>query len=246
MATSSLARQLSHERSEMMTTQLEAVALRLFEERGFDVTVDEIATEAGISHARSTATSLRRKTCSRSGSTAGARPSAQPLASRPVDGPTPPIPPARRCRRWSPPRMRSWAEISAHASRAAPTVLKAVVGGIQLKSHRVTAEFLGTRLGLPADALVPVMLAATVEASSRQPRRSGSSRAGTWPTGSPTASRCSSGASGPTRAPGPHGHRVAGPGSTPNGIRTRVTCVKGRRPRPLDDGGPTEKRATEP
>ena len=25
--------------------------------------------------------------------------------------------------------------------------------------------------------------------------------------------------------------------STPNGIRTRVTCVKGRRPRPLDDGG---------
>ncbi len=24
---------------------------------------------------------------------------------------------------------------------------------------------------------------------------------------------------------------------TPNGIRTRVTCVKGRRPRPLDDGG---------
>ena len=25
--------------------------------------------------------------------------------------------------------------------------------------------------------------------------------------------------------------------STPNGIRTRVTAVKGRRPRPLDDGG---------
>jgi hypothetical protein len=29
---------------------------------------------------------------------------------------------------------------------------------------------------------------------------------------------------------------------TPNGIRTRVTCVKGRRPRPLDDGGRTTKR----
>ncbi len=31
--------------------------------------------------------------------------------------------------------------------------------------------------------------------------------------------------------------------STPNGIRTRVTCVKGRRPRPLDDGGRTSLRA---
>ena len=28
-----------------------------------------------------------------------------------------------------------------------------------------------------------------------------------------------------------------GAGSTPNGIRTRVTALKGRRPRPLDDGG---------
>jgi integrase len=26
---------------------------------------------------------------------------------------------------------------------------------------------------------------------------------------------------------------------TPNGIRTRATAVKGRRPRPLDDGGPS-------
>ena len=27
------------------------------------------------------------------------------------------------------------------------------------------------------------------------------------------------------------------PAGTPNGIRTRVAAVKGRRPRPLDDGG---------
>ena len=33
------------------------------------------------------------------------------------------------------------------------------------------------------------------------------------------------------------------PNRTPNGIRTRVTCVKGRRPRPLDDGGRTSLRA---
>ena len=30
--------------------------------------------------------------------------------------------------------------------------------------------------------------------------------------------------------------------STPNGIRTRVTSLKGRRPRPLDDGGLTRDR----
>ena len=33
---------------------------------------------------------------------------------------------------------------------------------------------------------------------------------------------------------------------TPNGIRTRVTCVKGRRPRPLDDGGSRAARARRP
>ena len=30
---------------------------------------------------------------------------------------------------------------------------------------------------------------------------------------------------------------------TPNGIRTRVTALKGRRPRPLDDGGSNPIRA---
>src|SRR5579864_9723622 len=31
------------------------------------------------------------------------------------------------------------------------------------------------------------------------------------------------------------------PTRTPNGIRTRVTALKGRRPRPLDDGGSTDR-----
>jgi hypothetical protein len=39
-------------------------------------------------------------------------------------------------------------------------VLRGVVGAIQLKIHPVIAEFLGSRLGLPSDALVPTMLAA--------------------------------------------------------------------------------------
>ena len=49
--THSLARQLREKRSAMMISELEAVALRLFEERGFgDVTVDEIAV--GGAHLR--------------------------------------------------------------------------------------------------------------------------------------------------------------------------------------------------
>ena len=50
LAGRSLATELREKRSEMMIAELEAVALRLFEERGFDaVTVDEIASEAHIS-----------------------------------------------------------------------------------------------------------------------------------------------------------------------------------------------------
>ena len=50
METDSLARQLRMKRSEMMLSELEAVALRLFEQRGFaDVTVEDIASEAKVS-----------------------------------------------------------------------------------------------------------------------------------------------------------------------------------------------------
>ena len=52
--------------------------------------------------------------------------------------------------------LRRWIAVVA----ATPAVLKGVLGGIQLKGHRVIAEFFGARLGLPSDALVPTMLAA--------------------------------------------------------------------------------------
>ncbi len=48
-------------------------------------------------------------------------------------------------------------------SQETPHVLKAVLGGIQLKSQRVIAEFFGARLDLPGDALIPAMLAAAAQ-----------------------------------------------------------------------------------
>ena len=52
--------------------------------------------------------------------------------------------------------LRRWVAVIV----ATPGVVQAVLGGIQLKTQRVMAEFLGSRLDLPADALVPTMLAA--------------------------------------------------------------------------------------
>jgi hypothetical protein len=54
--------------------------------------------------------------------------------------------------------LRRWIGVVA----ATPSVLKGVLGGIQLKSHRVMVDFFSLRLGLPSDALVPTMLAAAV------------------------------------------------------------------------------------
>jgi TetR/AcrR family transcriptional regulator, regulator of mycofactocin system len=55
-----------------------------------------------------------------------------------------------------PAEVRRWISVI----QATPSVLRAVVGGIQLKSQPVIAEFFGSRLGLAGDALVPTMLAA--------------------------------------------------------------------------------------
>jgi len=50
LATQPLAQALNEKRSELMFGELEAVALRLFEERGFNsVTVQDIAADAKIS-----------------------------------------------------------------------------------------------------------------------------------------------------------------------------------------------------
>jgi hypothetical protein len=64
----SLAQKTWQKRSELMVSELEAVALVMFEQHGFSaVNLEEIAAQARISTARSTGTFRRRKMCCRSG-----------------------------------------------------------------------------------------------------------------------------------------------------------------------------------
>ncbi|MGA3147643.1 MAG: TetR family transcriptional regulator [Acidimicrobiales bacterium] len=143
-----------------MILTLEDVALRLFEEHGFaEVTVDQIASEAKISPrtfyryfpAKEDVLQLsidRRSDALRTA-----------LAARPDD--EPPLQSLRLAleQELSTEDMvmlRRWIGVVA----ATPSVLRSVVGGIQLKSYRVMAEFFGSRLGMPGEALVPTMLAA--------------------------------------------------------------------------------------
>jgi TetR/AcrR family transcriptional regulator, regulator of mycofactocin system len=156
----SLARQLRVKRSEMMILGVEAVALRLFEQRGFtEVTVDDIASGARISPrtfyryfpGKEDVLQLRIDRRSEALRTA--------LIARPDD--EPPLQSLRlaleeELSAEDAELLRRWIAVVA----ATPSVLRAVVGGIQLKSYRVMAEFFGSRLGVPSDALVPTMLAA--------------------------------------------------------------------------------------
>lgn len=146
----------------MMIAELEAVALRLFAEHGFDaVTVEEIASAARISvrtfyryfTAKEDVLQVKIDRHSEALRTA--------LANRPTD--EPPLHSLRLALTHTVSQedtnlARQWTAVVA----ATPSALKAVLGGIQLKVQRVIAEFLATRLDLPPNALVPTMLAAAV------------------------------------------------------------------------------------
>jgi AcrR family transcriptional regulator len=158
----SLALQLREKRWEMMVLTLEDIALRLFEEHGFgEVTIDEIASEAQISprtfyrYFPSKEDVLQVRIDRRSEALRTA------LIARPADeSPVQSFGLAleEHLSAEDMKVLKRWIGVIA----ATPSVLRAVLGGIQLKSNRVIAEFFGFRLGLPSDALVPTMLAAAV------------------------------------------------------------------------------------
>jgi AcrR family transcriptional regulator len=159
----SLATQLRLKRSDMMLSELEAVALRLFAERGFsEVTIEEIAAEAHISTrtfyryfpAKEDVLQLR---IDRRAETLRAA-----LAARP--GGEPPLHSLRLAlveltSTEDTELLKSWFTVI----RNTPSVLRAVVGGIYLKRQHMIAEFFSSRMGLPSDSLVPTMLAAAAE-----------------------------------------------------------------------------------
>lgn len=160
MATESLASQMQAKRSDMMQLELEAVALPLFEELGFnEVTVERIAAEAHSSmrtfyrYFPAKEDVLQVRIDRRSEALRAA------LLARPAD--EPPLHSLRVAlqdvlQEEDTDLLRCWTAVIA----ATPSVLRGVLGGIQLKSQRVIAEFFGHRLELASDDLVPTMLAA--------------------------------------------------------------------------------------
>ncbi|MDT3446398.1 MULTISPECIES: TetR family transcriptional regulator [unclassified Pseudofrankia] len=162
MASESLALRLSEKRSEMMISELEGVALRLFEQRGFiETTVEEIAAEAQISvrtfyrYFPSKEDVLQLRIERRSKKLRAT------LAARSTD--EPPLHSLRlvleeEFTAEDGELLRRWIAVIA----ATPMLLRGVLGGIQLNTHRVIADFLRSRLDMPADALLPTLLAGAV------------------------------------------------------------------------------------
>jgi AcrR family transcriptional regulator len=160
LAADSLVVQLRMKRSELMVQELEAVALRLFDQRGFkDVTVDEIASAAHIS-ARTFYRYFPNKEdvlqvqIDRRSTRLRAALSERPASEEPLESLRLAL--ADQLATEDMELLRRWIAIVA----ASPAVLNAVLGGIQLKIQRVIAEFFGARLGVPSDALIPTTMAA--------------------------------------------------------------------------------------
>jgi len=146
----------------MMISEVAGVALRLFEERGFDaVNVDEVASAAHISVRTFYRYFPAKEDVLQVNIDRRAAALRVALAARPTD--EAPLHSLRVAlaevvSAEDPVLRRRWTAVVA----ATPSVLPGVLGGIQLKSLRTIAEFLGSRLGLPTESLVPTMLAAAV------------------------------------------------------------------------------------
>jgi len=158
----SIAAALKETRSALMTAELEDIALRLFEQRGFDeVTVDEIAAAAGIS----VRTFYRYF------------PSKELLLQVDIDRRSVALREALAARRASEPLLASLRAALTEAMGAEdpellrrwiaviannPDLIRGVLGGIQMKIHGALAEFVASRAGPAGDSFTSAILAGAV------------------------------------------------------------------------------------
>jgi TetR/AcrR family transcriptional regulator, regulator of mycofactocin system len=156
----SLARDVRAKYAEEMVLELERVALGLFEERGVaDVTVEEIAAQAGISPRTFYRHFAGKDDIFQVRIDRHANALRLALAERPADEP-----PVRSLREAlvkvvtveDTALRRRWMLLV----ESSPNLVRAALGGVHLKVNTVMAEFFGERLSLPAADLVPAMLSA--------------------------------------------------------------------------------------
>jgi len=145
-----------------MVSEVEAVALELFEARGFDaVNVDEIAAAAQISVRTfyryfPTKEHVLQVQIDRRNAAVSAALTRVPADVTPIGALRLAL--TETIAAEDPALRQRWVSVVA----ANPSVTNSVLGGIVLKSHRTFAEYLGARLGEPSDAVVPAMLAGAV------------------------------------------------------------------------------------
>jgi AcrR family transcriptional regulator len=158
----SLAVELRNRRSQLMTAELEAVALALFAERGFEaVTVEEIAAAARISVRTFYRYFAAKEAVFQVQIDRRCEALREELAARPEDEA-----PLRSVRvaleavvsAEDPELLRRWIAVIAET----PNVVQGVLGGLQLKSQPMMAAFLAERLGTAPDSFEPIVLAGAV------------------------------------------------------------------------------------
>ncbi len=160
--TETLAVELRARRSQLMTTELEAVALELFAARGFDeVTVEEIASTARISVRTFYRYFTAKEAVFQVQLDRRCEALRVALAARPEDEA-----PLRSMRlaldavvsAEDPDLLRRWISVIS----ATPHLVQSVLGGIQLKTQPLMAAFFAERLGTDPDSYEPIVLAAAV------------------------------------------------------------------------------------
>jgi AcrR family transcriptional regulator len=158
----SIAAALKWTRSELMTSELEDIALRLFEQRGFShVTVEEIAAAAGISVRTfyryfPSKDLLLQVDIDRRGAAVRTA-----LAARPVEEPlltSLRVALTEAMGAEDPELLRRWITVMS----SNPDLIRGVLGGIQMKIHGVIAEFVASRLDLADDAFTATIMAGAV------------------------------------------------------------------------------------